>query len=164
MNEKRRTALRLWGGIAAVVAVLAAVAVVVFVSTSGSEGDDEARGGSPKPEVPAPGWEDCDRGHSHVIVYFETDEEMTAADRTLRADQQIAATAPSTKAENFERFKELFADQPELVKIARVEAIPASVAVLPAQDVDLDGLADRLRAKYPGEDTVEPRSCAAPPR
>jgi cell division transport system permease protein len=53
--------------------------------------------------------------------------------RTLRADLEKDPAVESVKYENrdqaYKRFKEIFASQPELVKLARPEALPASFNV-----------------------------------
>lgn len=96
-------------------------------------------------------------GKQTVIAHFDggdADAVMSQAADALREDDRIASVETETRQEAYERFKELFANQPELVEIARPEALPASVTLLPADDVHPGDLADAVTAAYPAIDSV----------
>jgi cell division protein FtsX len=137
-----RVKLVLWTAVGVVVAAVAAVTVLVVANYDGRSA------GSPL-LLPTTTSADC---ADTVIVYFRTDEEMTAAAAELREDPRVASVRTETKAEAYERFKEIFADQPELVEMARPETMPASVKAGPARDVDSERLADQLLAELRGDD------------
>ena len=102
----------------------------------------------------------CVAGEMVAIIYFDTDEEMTATAERLRDEPGVASVTVATKAENFEHFKEMFADQPELVKLARVEAIPASIQLLPARRIDPDRLIDQVGDVLPAGADAQTIPCA----
>ncbi|OXM44627.1 hypothetical protein [Amycolatopsis alba] len=55
-----------------------------------------------------------------LVVYIETDEGMTLAAQALRDDPKARRVLTETKAEAYERFKKIFADRPELVKLVHL--------------------------------------------
>ena len=59
-----------------------------------------------------------------------------------------------TQQEAYERFKQTFAQQPELVELARPEAMPASLTLLPAEGLYPGDLADALTDELPEIDSV----------
>jgi hypothetical protein len=71
---------------------------------------------------------------------------------------QPAAAGPDA----WERFKILFADRPELVKLARVEAMPASLWLLPAEGTTPADLVERMREELPAVDSVATVRCPMP--
>jgi cell division protein FtsX len=133
--------------IIAAVAVVAAGVVIVVVLIN--------QDGNP-PAAPAPPAPPCS---DEITVYVHTDAEMQQIADTLRGDNRIGRLTTETKAEAFERFKETFKGQPELVKLARVEAIPATVKVLPAGGITSRDLADQLRTAYPSAQGVQNFPC-----
>jgi len=142
----------LWGVVAALVAAVAAVTVVVVLNSGGAEGTADPR------QQPVTG---CSPGRT-AILYFDTDEQMAAAAEQIERDPDVAAVMPATKAENFEHFKEIFAEQEELVEMARVEAIPASVEVRPVAGVAVEALQKRLENEVPDVGTAQSMPC--PPK
>jgi cell division protein FtsX len=85
----------------------------------------------------------------------------TAAEQIQRAPD-VATVERSTKAENFEHFKEIFADEEELLDLGRVSAIPASVEVEPAPGVDVADLEKRLRDEVPNVNAAQSMPCLPP--
>jgi FtsX-like permease family protein len=139
----RRVTLLLLTAVGVVVAAVAAVTVLVVVNYDGRS----AAAVSALPGLP--GSTGCVK---RVALYFPTDEEMEDVATALRNDTQVRSVKRMTKAENYERFKEIFADQPELVELARLEAMPASAEVSPVRGVDAEDLADRFRRDLPQSD------------
>ncbi len=84
---------------------------------------------------------------TEIVISTKTDEGMRVAERELRADPRVREVTARTKQENFEHFKKVLANQPELLEIARVEAIPATVNVVEQLGVDAEPFADEL-AQY----------------
>lgn len=96
-------------------------------------------------------------GKQTVIVYFDGDDPdaaMNQAADTLRDDDRVASVKTETRQQAYQRFTEVFADQPELVELARPEALPASVTLLPAADVHPGDLADAVTAEFPELDSL----------
>lgn len=91
----------------------------------------------------------------HLVVYVETDEQMIELADTVHNDQRARKVFTETKREAYERFLQIFKDQPELVRSARPEALPASVTIVPTDNVDLRGWADQLRT-LPAVEKVQP--------
>jgi cell division protein FtsX len=94
-----------------------------------------------------------------VVVYLDTDAEMQATETALRSDQRVAATKTETKQQAYERFKVIFKDQPDLVKLARPEALPASVWIDVAPGVKRTELAEELRTRFPKAQEVQADAC-----
>ncbi|TDV54125.1 permease-like cell division protein FtsX [Actinophytocola oryzae] len=135
----RRVGLVLWAAVGVVVAAFAAVTVLAVVTYDGP-------GTASRPLVPeVPRSSVC---LNKVILYFETDDEMRDAAARLRTHPQVESLIMETKAEAYERFKKIFADQPELVELARPEALPASVTIRPTPGTDADRLSKRLAADF----------------
>jgi hypothetical protein len=140
----------LWGVVAALVVAVAAVTVVVVLNSGGGDGNAE-----PDRQAPSDG---CPPART-AVLYFETDEQMRAAAEQVRRDPEVAEVVPATKAENYEHFKELFADEEEVLENARVEAIPASVEVRPVPGVDVGALRERLEDEVPDVDGTQNSLC-----
>ncbi len=149
------TRIWLWAPVAAMVA---AVAVVTLVVVLNAEGGTAAR--DPRSVAGAPqGRPACEE---KVFVYFDTDEEMSVGAEALREIPKVDSIVTHTKADNYERFKELFADQPELIENTSPDALPASVEVLPVDGVDADALESELHVEHADEVNILP--CVGPPR
>jgi FtsX extracellular domain len=128
--------------------VVAAVAAVTVLAVVNYDGRSSA---SPSLLPALPGPSECVK---RVAIYFEADEEMTEAADELQKDPQVRSVQRRTKAENYEHFKEIFAGQPELVELARLEAMPASAEVRPVRGVEAEDLADRLRQEFAQSDVT----------
>jgi cell division protein FtsX len=104
--------------------------------------------------ISAPGGgKDCAAGR--IVAYFKTDDQMREAGDKLQNDPRVTNLARETKAEAYARYKQIFADQPELVNLARPEALPASVQVTPATGVTKDQLMAELRKQFPAADQID---------
>jgi hypothetical protein len=88
-------------------------------------------------------------GHDTVIVYFtgdNPDDAMQRAAHTLGSDSMVASVTTETQQEAYVRFKEIFAEHPDLVDMASPDALPASVILLP-RGVSVDVLHTELDAR-----------------
>ena len=145
------------------VAVAAVVTVIIVV-------DDETAG-DPR-AAPAPttttSLTPLDRacldagGEFWVRVYFDSEESdghMRRAADALRDDDRITQLETETQSEAYERFKEIFKDQPELLEQARPEALPASIQVEPAKGVSNAELAGELDDELTGVDEIQELAC-----
>lgn len=103
-----------------------------------------------------------DNGRQSIItIYFnppDPDPAARAEAEKLRTDQRISALGFEDQQHAFERFKVIFKDQPELVKLTRPEALPASVWVHPSDLISLDELTDQLRRELPSAE-IKPITC-----
>lgn len=155
--------------IVAAVLVIGAGAGTVFLVT---RGDDEVAAVRPwvPPEIESPlssndyGEAEIKKhcldpgGKQTVIVYFDGDDPdpvMRAAAQALEGDDRIASVRMETRQEAYERFKVLFADHPELVRLARPQSLPASVTLLPADGVYPGDLADAVTDELPEIDSLD---------
>ena len=96
-------------------------------------------------------------GKQTVVAYFDRpdpDAAMLQAAEELDGDERIASVETETQQETYEQFKKNFAQQPELVKLARQEAMPASLTLLPADGLHPGDLADALLDELPEIDSV----------
>lgn len=96
-------------------------------------------------------------GKQTVIAYFDIpdpDAAMRQAAEKLDGDERIASMETETQQEAYEQFKQTFAQQPELVELARPEAMPASLTLLPADGLYPGDLADALTDELPEIDSV----------
>lgn len=144
------------GVLAAVLIVAGVVTIVVLVNRGEEDG----------PAVAGPGTCTENGQRAQVIAYFDgpnADAEMQAAADSLRGRDLVAAVGTETRQRAFERFKEIFKDQPELVKLTRPEALPASVWVLPSRRVQPGDLAASLRTDLPEADDIRSDACVQPP-
>ncbi|MBB4907955.1 permease-like cell division protein FtsX [Actinophytocola algeriensis] len=99
------------------------------------------------------------------FVNATADDAMRLAARTLRDDPRVAEIGERSREQTYDRFKKLYADKPEMLEAARLEAMPASLMIRPADDVSPERLADDLRAELTTADRVDALPCvrAAPP-
>lgn len=96
---------------------------------------------------------DCVAGR--IVVFFKTDEQMREAGDQLQNDARVTGLERETKAEAYMRYKQIFANQPELVNLARPDSLPASVQVTPATGVAKDQLMAELRQQLPAADRID---------
>ncbi|GAB3875765.1 permease-like cell division protein FtsX [Kibdelosporangium lantanae] len=90
-----------------------------------------------------------------ITLFFRTDEAMAKAVDQLRGDPDVTAIVAETKQQAYERFKKVYADQPELLELTRPEAIRATVALEPAHNTNRQTLIDRLRQTYPAQEVQD---------
>lgn len=147
----------IWISLAAVLLVVG-VGTALLVSGSDDDGDDAAdRLG------------DCPSASRQVLVSFRNssgapaDAKMRKATPALQRDPEVEAIRVENQQANFEAFKKYFADQPELARLARVGAMPATIWLRPADGVDQQALAARLRDELTDADEVDTTPCDDPP-
>lgn len=121
-------------------------------------GDSPAIGGSEYTGEDAIQKYCLDRGGRQTVIAFfdgdDPDSAMRQAAEALDEDDRIDWVRTETQQEAYERFKEIFAEQPDLVEMARPEALPASVTLLPAEGVYPGDLADAITGKFSTIDSV----------
>ncbi|WP_246258337.1 permease-like cell division protein FtsX [Amycolatopsis anabasis] len=130
--------------LAAIVVVVVAAAVAALVIW----GANRTVPGTASP-IPCP---------REILTYFHTDADMLAAQDKVR-DPRIQSTTSETQLQAYERFKVIFKDQPELVELARPEALPASITVFPTAEADREQLVAWLRAQLPAAQEVDGLRC-----
>lgn len=115
---------------------------------------------TPPTNAPVAGHAKCRVYSEQVIVYFDTDAEAAAFVSEFRPDPRVGALTTETKAQAYERFKEMFASQPEVVEMARPEALPASVWLAVAPGSDRAAFAAELKSRF--GDEVNGDACGPP--
>lgn len=109
--------------------------------------------------------EQYDKCVRNVIVYFDGDDPdpvMRAAAEELREDPRFESVREETRQQAFEHFKETFKDQPELVELARPEALPASVQLMVRKGGTAKQVEPELRADFPGAEISYQNWCPPP--
>jgi len=148
-----------------VAVVVLAGALVTFVLLA-DDTSGEAKAATRWVQQP-PGLACPPEGRQAVIAYFEQrspDDVMLRAAGKLRDDEMIGTIDTQSQEEAYARFLETFRDQPELIKLTRKEALPASVNILPVDGVSLNELATHLREALTEADSVETAGCMVPAR
>jgi hypothetical protein len=135
----RQIKLALWTAVGLVIAAVAAVTLLVVANYDG-----RSRATAPV-FTSTPVTPEC---VDTVTVYFTTDEEMNAAAATLREDREVGLVRTETQAEAFERFSEMFKDEPAMLDVADPDSLPATTDLRIVVGVDLEDFADRLRKDY----------------
>lgn len=101
-----------------------------------------------------------------VVLDFQTgdvDTAMREAVARLRADPRFESVRARTREEAFTEFKEIFADQPELLAVARPESLPASALVMVRQGNTAQQVEGALRKEFPGSEVTVQKWCPPPP-
>jgi FtsX extracellular domain len=114
------------------------------------------------PSLSAEQYEKCVRT---VVIYFtgpDPDPVMRAAAAELRDDERFESVREETRQQAYTRFKEIFADQPELVELARPDALPASVTLLVRKGSTAERVVGALRMEYPEAEVADQNFCAPP--
>jgi hypothetical protein len=133
--------------IAAAALVIAGAAVIILTANQPPRPRQEYVS-SYQPDVPqCPNW---------VTMLFKTDEAMLQAAPQLERDTRFYDTVRETKAQNYERFKRTYADQPELIALAKVEAVPASVTFSMSTSSGRNTLLAELKNTYAPVDIQDP--------
>ncbi|OZM71130.1 hypothetical protein CFN78_21955 [Amycolatopsis antarctica] len=106
--------------------------------------------------------EEYDRCVREVSVHFDGDAPdpvMRAAADRLRDDPRFESARPRTRQESYEEFRRVFADQPEVVALARPESLPATVILLVRRGgVGVRAQGD-LRAEFPDAEVAVQKAC-----
>ncbi len=129
----------------AVVVIAGAVATVVLWPRT-----EHATG--PAPVISLTGHQVC---ADDIVIRVETDETMRQIAEVVRNDHRAQRLYSETKQEALVRFREIFKDSPDLVRSARVEALPASITVLPVEGADLHAWVTQLSAAFPAATSIE---------
>ncbi|WP_409465073.1 permease-like cell division protein FtsX [Amycolatopsis sp. GA6-003] len=135
-----------WYRLATAAVVLAAVAVL------GGSGwwlfDGRAMDGYALPDgaIPLGAHDVC---ADTVTVNLKTDAEMTAVARALRGDSRVLRSYTETQQEAYARFRRIFANQPELLRMTGADAMPASVVVVPKDQNATADIAGQFRVQFP---------------
>jgi hypothetical protein len=91
-----------------------------------------------------------------VTMTFKTDEAMLQAAPRLERDSRFYNTIRETKAQNYERFKRTFADQPELIALTKPESVPASMTIWMDASAGRRAMLAELRNTYATADVQDP--------
>ncbi|ONI75078.1 hypothetical protein ALI144C_40675 [Actinosynnema sp. ALI-1.44] len=103
-----------------------------------------------------------------VNMYFNdrsgADEKMRQAADHLRGDPRFEKVEALTKRENYEKFKRIYANQPELLDLTRPESLPATVNLVVRDGSTGEEVAGALRRKFAQAEvqTLQPY-CDNPP-
>ncbi|GAA3438422.1 hypothetical protein GCM10018954_080380 [Kutzneria kofuensis] len=84
-----------------------------------------------------------------VDIYLHTDDELSQAQAKVRASHPDAESDTQTKQQSYEEFLQLFKDQPDVLRTARPEAMPAVVKVRPEPGASASALGDALAQEFP---------------
>lgn len=107
-------------------------------------------------------YDKCTRG---MVIFFDDldpDPVMRAAADKLRHDERIESVREVTRQQAYDRFKETFKDQPELLDKARPEALPASVDLLVREGTTAKQLKQAMQAEFPDTDITVQNWCPPP--
>lgn len=138
---------------------LSLAVVVIFVVAGATavlmwRGDEPAEGPrAASPVVPLAGHDVC---ADRIVINVSTDAEMRRIAKVVRDDQRARKVYTETKHQAFQRFQQVFKDRPEMLEIARPEALPASVTVVGKAPLDLRVWAGELARTFPDATSVEP--------
>jgi hypothetical protein len=137
--------------VAAVAIVVAGAVALVLVLSSEDEPANQATPNQQPPTTSQAG-PACE---NVAILHLNTDKEMTDLADELRGDIRVLDLETETKQQAYERFKVIFKDKPELVEMARPEALPASLWVRPML-MSAEELGAQLTAEFPNAE-LSPR-------
>lgn len=144
---QRRRSRRLAGWSAAAILVVAAAALGVGSLTVGTPAVDVLGEPADAREVAV---FLCD-GRTCDAVTAEQRETLRAE---LEADTSTIRVSYESKEDAYARFRDEFADQPDLVGSVSPDALPASFRVLVAADTNVEAFADAYRTRAGVEDVV----------
>lgn len=85
-----------------------------------------------------------------------TDDEMARIAGVVHLDPRARKVYTETRTEAYQRFQQIFADQPDLIAGARPEALPASVTITATDGTDLHAWATELTKTFPSATSVRP--------
>jgi cell division protein FtsX len=95
-----------------------------------------------------------------VDIYLHNDAELPKVQaQVLATHQDVESVTTQTKQQSFEEFQHLFADQPDVLKTARAEAMPALVKVRPKAGVSASALGDTLTQQFPSPAEIHRLIC-----
>jgi cell division protein FtsX len=95
-----------------------------------------------------------------VDIYLHDDAELPQVQaKVLATHQDVESVTTQTKQQSFEELQRLFADQPDLLKTARAEAMPALVKVWPKAGLSASALGDKLTQQFPAPAEIHRLIC-----
>lgn len=109
--------------------------------------------------------EQYDKCVREMTIQFDggdPDPAMRAAAAQLRDDERFEGVREETRQQAFKHFKELFKSQPDLVKLARPEALPAAVYVMVRQGDTAKDRKSAVEATFPDAEVVVRDWCPPP--
>jgi hypothetical protein len=109
--------------------------------------------------------EEYDKCMRRMTVAFgsaDPDSEMRAAAVDIRDLEWVESVREETQQQAYEHFKELFKEQPELVRLARPEAMPASVYLMVRKGDTAKARKRQMEASYPEADVTVMDWCPPP--
>ncbi|RSM83582.1 hypothetical protein DMH04_23400 [Kibdelosporangium aridum] len=141
--------------IAGIALVIAGAAVIVLAANQPPPRANETYYPRPTraPGVPPP----CE---STIEITFATDAEMNKAAPDLENDDRFYNQSFVTQAQNYERLKRAFANQPDVLKVLRPESVPAVVTLMMSYSGSKTTLLNDLRKSYGPANVADP--CATP--
>ncbi|MFC0113262.1 hypothetical protein [Kibdelosporangium aridum] len=141
--------------IAGIALVIAGAAVIVLAANQPPSRANETYYPRPTrpPGVPPP----CE---STIEITFATDAEMNKAAPELENDTRFYNPSFVTQAQNYERLKRTFANQPEVLKLLRPESVPAVASLMVSYSGPQSSLLNELRKSYGPANVADP--CAVP--
>jgi cell division protein FtsX len=80
----------------------------------------------------------------------------------LRDDKRFESVREETRQEAYDRFKEIFADQPDLVENASPESLPASVQLVVRKGSTGKQVEGALREEFPDSEVTVRDWCPPP--
>ncbi|GAA2995212.1 permease-like cell division protein FtsX [Actinokineospora diospyrosa] len=101
----------------------------------------------------------CATYSERVDVLFDDDESMLKGKDVIQANPATVRIGTETRQQALERFRYMFENQPDISRLARVEAMPASLYVVVRPGTDRQELAQRLRADLIGVEDVQADPC-----
>ncbi|MBP2325017.1 hypothetical protein JOF56_005402 [Kibdelosporangium banguiense] len=131
----------------ALVVIVAGVVATVLLWRSGSESAE------PRGPMPLGNHQVCS---DTIMVYVQKDEDMTRVAGALAGDTQIAKVVTETSQEVDDRYRRVFANQPELRDLLKPGRLGAVIHVVPSSGTRTRELADRLRTQVTEASRVEP--------
>ncbi|MFC0543228.1 permease-like cell division protein FtsX [Kutzneria chonburiensis] len=85
-----------------------------------------------------------------VDIYLHNDTDLPQVQaQVLATHQDVESVTTQTKQQSYEDFRRMFADQPDVLKTARPDAMPALVKVRPKPGVSASALGDILTRQFP---------------
>lgn len=109
--------------------------------------------------------EQYDKCVREMTIYFDgqdPDPQMRAAAAELRDDERFEGVREETRQQAFERFKEIYKNQPDLVKLARPQAMPASVHVMVRKGDTAKDRKSAIEATFPDAEVMIQDWCPPP--
>lgn len=96
-----------------------------------------------------------------VDIYLHDDAELPRIQaQVLATHQDVESVTTQTKQQSYADFVRMFADQPDVLKTARVDAMPALVKVRPKAGVSAGALGDTLTQQFPPPSEIHRLICS----